>query len=118
MAADLKLFTPPTCVLTRAGECTVISLRGEHDAATAPSVSVVFAQALASRVPDVIVDLSEVRFMGAATVRIILEAREVLLMRGAVFSLRSPSVAALRTLQACGLGDLLQPDFAGRSSVA
>lgn len=118
MAANVMRFTPPTCALTRDGGRTVISLGGEHDAATADSVAIVFAQALALRDPELVVDLSEVRFMGAATVRVILHAREALFARGASFALRSVSAAALHTLHACRLSELLERESVDASSAA
>jgi hypothetical protein len=67
------------------------------------------ARAIALDDADVVVDLSEVQFMGAATVGVIIRAREFLRLRSRFLVLRSPSECARRILDVCGHADLLDP---------
>lgn len=53
---------------------TVVSLRGEHDASTVDKLSEVMVRAIALDDADLVVDLSGVQYMGAATVRAIARA--------------------------------------------
>jgi anti-anti-sigma factor len=86
---------------------TVVWLRGEHDVSTVAALSEVMARAIALDDADVVVDLSEVQFMGAATVGVIIRAREFLRLRSRFLVLRSPSECARRILDVCGHSDLL-----------
>ncbi len=88
---------------------TVVWLRGEHDVSTVAALSEMMARAIALDDADVVVDLSEVQFMGAATVGVVIRAREFLRLRSRLLVLRSPSECARRTLELCGHTDLLDP---------
>jgi len=57
----------------------------------------------------VVVDLSEVEFMNASTIGVIIAARNRLALQSRALTVRSPSVCAQRVLDACGLTDLLDP---------
>jgi anti-anti-sigma factor len=85
---------------------TLVRLRGEHDASTEAALSEILALAIALDAADVVVDLSEVEFMGAATVGVMARTRELLRSRSRTLELRAPSACAQRVLHACGL-DLL-----------
>jgi anti-anti-sigma factor len=91
---------------------TVVWLRGEHDVSTVAALSEVMARAIALDDADVVVDLSDVQFMGAATVRVIIRAREFLRLRSRFLVLRSPSDCVRRILDVCGHSDLLDPRIA------
>jgi anti-sigma B factor antagonist len=88
---------------------TLVWLRGEHDVSTVAALSEILARAIALDDADVVVDLSEVQFMGAATVGVIIRAREFLRLRSRFLVLRSPSERARRMLEVCGHADLLDP---------
>jgi anti-anti-sigma factor len=88
---------------------TVVWLRGEHDVSTVAALSETLARAIARDDADVVVDLSEVQFMGAATVGVIIRARELLGSRSRNLALRSPSRCARRIVDLCGRADLLDP---------
>lgn len=88
---------------------TVVWLRGEHDTASVPALSAAMARAMSLDESDLVVDLSEVEFMDASTIGVILRTREVLLPRNRAISLRSPSSSARRILDVCGLADNLDP---------
>jgi anti-anti-sigma factor len=57
---------------------TAVWLRGEHDDSTVAALSETMARAIARDDADLVVDLSEVQFMGAATVGVIVRAQELL----------------------------------------
>ena len=88
---------------------TVVWLWGEQDVSTVDALSETLAGAMAIDDCDLVVDLSEVQFMGAATIGVLVRARELLQMRSRSLVLRSPSRCARRILDLCGQGDLLDP---------
>ena len=91
----------------RDGDRAVVWLRGEHDASTLPAISEAIARAIADDDADLVIDLSQVDFMDAATVGIILRARELLRSRSRALELRSPSRRAERVLRLCGVAGLV-----------
>jgi anti-anti-sigma factor len=98
-----------TAFAGRSPDRTVVWLRGEHDVSTVAALSETMARAIALDDADVVVDLSEVQFMGAATVRVIIRAREILRLQSRTLVLRSPSECARRIFDLCGHADLLDP---------
>lgn len=98
----------------RATPCTIVWLRGEHDVATVSGLSDTLAEALDRDDANVIVDLRAVEFMGAATIGVLLRARKLLRLRNRTLTLRTPSAAARRIIDACGLSGVLEcgPDEA------
>ena len=100
-------------VLTESkADCTIICLRGEHDAFTAGALSETIAAAMAGGEGDLVVDLREVEFMGVATVGVLLKARELLRLQSRSMVLRSPSACAQRVLDLCGVADRFEPSSA------
>lgn len=89
------------------GERTVVWMRGEHDISTVAALSETLTDAIALDDADVVVDLSSVEFMGAATVGVIVRARNFLGLRSRSLSLRAPSKCAQRVLDVCGLAAFL-----------
>ena len=98
---DSSAFTERDC------DCTVVWLRGEHDASTVSALWETIDQAIALDDSDVVVDLSGVEFMGSATVGVIIRARESLRPRARALTLRSPSRCAQRLLDLYGLAELI-----------
>jgi anti-anti-sigma factor len=88
----------------------VVWLWGEHDASTDTALSLTLARAIAVDSPGLVLDLSEVDFIGPSTLAIIVGAREYLRQRSASLTVRSPSAVARDIIEACGLADLLGPD--------
>jgi anti-anti-sigma factor len=82
---------------------SVVWLRGQHDIATVSVVSETLSRAIALDDGPVVVDLSGVQFMGAATVGVLLRAREYLRRQSRALVLRSPSASAQRVLELCRL---------------
>jgi anti-anti-sigma factor len=95
----------------RDAERTLISLRGEHDASTVAALSDVLALAVALDAADLVVDLSDVEFMSAATVGVIVRTRVLLRSQSRTLELRHPSSCARRVLDACRV-DLIDRDAA------
>ena len=87
-------------------ERAVVWIGGEHDVATVAELSRTMARAIARDDADVVVDLSGVLFMGAATAEVMVRAREFLAQRSRALALRSPSRCAQRVLDLCDFPDL------------
>ena len=73
-------------------------LGGEHDIATADVVAGALAAAIATDHTDVIVDLSGVEFLGAATIHLLERSRVLLRRQGRSLTLGFPSKCARRAL--------------------
>jgi len=80
---------------------TVVWLRGEHDAATAGSLMATLERAMEAGDQNLVVDMSGVEFMSAATVGVLLRARELLGTRSRSLTLRASSSCVRRVLDAC-----------------
>ena len=93
----------------RQGDPHVVHLRGEHDASTVVELSATIARAMALDDADVVLDLSEVQFMDAATVGVIVLAVEFLNLRSRTLTLWAPSRCARHVIELCGLAALLGP---------
>ena len=57
---------------------------------------------------DLVIDLSDVTFMDASTVRVLAHARTVLRHHNRALVLRDPSSCARRLIELCGLTDLVE----------
>ncbi|MEO8696983.1 MAG: STAS domain-containing protein [Acidimicrobiales bacterium] len=99
----MALVQPPSTPRSRQTEATIITLTGEHDVATLPADNELFAIAIASSHSDIVVDLSGVDFMSAATVDLIVGIRRLLAAQSRMLTLRSPSNRAKRILDLCGV---------------
>lgn len=100
---------------------TVICLCGEHDISTVDALSEVVEQAMSLDDADVELDLSDVQYMSAATIGVIVRTREWLQVRSRSLVLRSPSRIARRLCDLCGLDYLGGPgpvDAAAGATVA
>jgi stage II sporulation protein AA (anti-sigma F factor antagonist) len=86
----------------------VVRLRGEHDAATAPALARALCRA-ARRHTDLVVDLRAVTFLDAASIDVLVAARDGARADGHTLSLRAPSRAARRVVTLCGLDDMIEP---------
>jgi len=94
--------------VTQCGGGCIVRLLGEHDVSTVGELSATMVRAV-DLDDDVVLDLSEVEFMAAATVSIILRTRELLHRRSKSLSVRSPSRVARRVLELCRVEDLIEP---------
>ena len=89
-----------------AADRDLVCLRGEYDMSTAPALAALLAAAIARDGTDVVIDLSGVDFIDAATVGVIIRAREFLQERSRSLTLRSPSPCARRILGLCGVAEV------------
>jgi anti-anti-sigma factor len=88
----------------------VIDLRGEADLAALPALVAVLARVAAERQGPVVIELAEVGYIDATTVRTLSRAVEFLNDHGRQLTLRSPSTQALRLLAFAGLSHLITPN--------
>ena len=93
----------------RGPDGTVVWLRGEQDISTDEALRQALADATAPDSAALVLDLSEVEFMGASTLGVIVRARESLQRRSGSLVLRSPSALVRRLIDICHLNDLLGP---------
>ena len=89
---------------------TVAWLHGEHDAFTATQLSEAIRRAVDVDGTDVTLDLRDVTFMSAATVGVIVDARNLLEARSLTLRLRCPSRSAWHILELSGLSGLFDND--------
>src|SRR5258706_9868029 len=87
---------------------TFVFLSGEHDLSTSLALRHLMAEVIARNDADVVVDLSQVDFMGASTVGVIVRAREFLRQHSRQLSVRASSGRARHVLELCGLADILE----------
>jgi anti-anti-sigma factor len=87
----------------------VVWLRGEHDGFTVHELVVTMARAITLGDAELVVDLSGVEFMGAATAGVLIRSRALLRTRSRSLVLRSPSRSARHLLDLCDLAGLVDP---------
>jgi anti-anti-sigma factor len=99
---------------TGAGEDpTVVWLTGEHGISTDGALSRALARAIALGATALVIDLSEIQFMGASTLGTIVRAREYLGRRSGSLTVRCAPPFVRRLIDICGLDDLLGPEEGG-----
>ncbi|MBK5289595.1 MAG: STAS domain-containing protein [Acidimicrobiia bacterium] len=103
--------------IERDAGCTVVWLRGEFDLGSVPALAEVFARAIAVDGADLVVDLSQVRFLDASTLGFLVRADAFLGRRGRALRLRQPSEKARLILDICHLTGLLGVPTAEESAV-
>jgi anti-anti-sigma factor len=108
--AEFSSVTVPCGVafVGRDADRVVVWLRGEHDISTVAALCETMAGAFSLDDADVVVDLSGVEFMGAATVGVIVRAHRFLRLRSRSLVVRSPSGCARRVLDLCDSADLIE----------
>jgi anti-anti-sigma factor len=95
-------------VMTREDGRTVVWLAGEHDLATVSQVANALATAISTDDADLVVDLSAVTFMSAATVEELVRGRAFLREHSRTLTVRAPSRFAKRVLDLCDLSSLVE----------
>ena len=96
---DLMLATDHT------GTRAVVTVQGELDAYSAPSLEEEASRLLAAGVSDLVLDLSGTKFLDSSGLRAILTAQRRLADRDGQLSLRAPSESVRRLLDITGLVD-------------
>ncbi len=92
----------------RDGPRTAVWLSGEHDLASARLLSMALAEAMADNDADMVVDLTELAFMDASTLGVLVRGRQLLTGRGRCLTLRSPQRFPRKVIDACGLTELIE----------
>jgi anti-anti-sigma factor len=88
---------------------TVVALRGELDAAALNTLVATFDDAITQDDTDVVVDLADVDFIGAAWIGALVRSRAVLKAQNRELRLRAPSRVVFHLLELCGLSYLIEP---------
>jgi anti-anti-sigma factor len=96
---DLSLSTD------RAGVRAVVTVKGELDAYSAPSLEEETSRLLADNISELVLDLSGTRFLDSSGLRAILTAQRRLADREGRLALRGPSEPVRRLLDITGLTD-------------
>lgn len=95
--------TSAASAFPRQGWRSVVWLRGDHDISSMADLSESFAAVIAIDDADVVADLSQVTYMGAETVGVLVRARQFLFLRSRSLEFRSPSTVASRVLELCAV---------------
>jgi anti-anti-sigma factor len=98
---------PPVAAMERDGDRTVVLLAGELDIATVEVLTQILAKAIAIDDGDLVVDLSQVTFIDASTLAVLVRGRDFMRLQSREFQVRAPSVFVRRVLEVCGLADLI-----------
>jgi anti-anti-sigma factor len=109
-SSKLRVSRSVTSPDGREPDDAVVWLRGEHDISTTAALTRTLERAVALDSPVVVVDLSEVRFMSADTVGVLVRSGASLRAQSRALTLRCPPARVRRIFAACGLSDLLDPE--------
>ncbi len=104
---------PGSAAVDERAKHPVVWLRGEFDVSTAADLSAALARAIALVDADLVIDVSDVQFMDAAAVGVIVRTRTFLEQRSRSLTLRSPSPRVRRVFDLCGLAELLDAPLRG-----
>lgn len=96
--------------LTNHSAVAAITIRGELDLSTAPLLTDLVARVAAERPDQVIIDMADVTFFGAAGVTALLRANEMITGAGGRLLLRTPSPQTQRVLTITGVDCRFQRD--------
>ena len=88
----------------------VVRLWGEHDSSTVPALAALLASAVDREEANLVVDLSNVQFINAATIRVLAAAGDFWMGQSRTVTLRSPSRCARRVLDLCSMSGLCEPE--------
>lgn len=91
---------------------TTICLAGEQDISTDGSLLRRLSEAVASSNGPVVVDMSDVTFIGASTLGVLVAAHNLLATKSRAFTLTSPSPCAQRVIDICNLDEIFGLDKA------
>jgi anti-anti-sigma factor len=96
----------------------VMWLHGEHDRLTVDALTSELDRIIAMDHADVIVDLSDVQFLGVAPLRALAEAEDRLAGQHRTLVLRAPSRCAQRVIDLCAFGSQRAPGLAQERTVS
>jgi anti-anti-sigma factor len=107
----------PTATVTRGEGHSLVRLSGEYDISSLFVLADALAVAISFDEADLVVDLSNVHFLSAASVGVLIRARNFLWVQSRDLTLQNPSPSARRVLDLCGLGDPAVPMRAVRMPI-
>ena len=87
---------------------TVLYLRGDHDLSTVPSLTEELTPVVAAGDTDVVLDMSQLGFLDASTVGVIVHVAASLHSQSRTLALRGPSAFVQRVLDLCDVADLVE----------
>ena len=103
--------TPDLAISTRTiGDVVVVYVRGELDVDTDPRLRGRLAGLVNMGARDIVIDLTDVSFLGVEAVRVLIDAHQWLAERGGRLTLSSPSRMARRLFELTGAADVLGTD--------
>jgi anti-anti-sigma regulatory factor len=91
-----------------APDTNVLWLTGEHDVATCSGLRLVLVDLIALDEHDLTVDLSETLFVGSVVIGELERARQHLLARGRMLTVRAPSAMVRRTFSICNAAHMIE----------
>lgn len=106
------LRDPPNAEARR--EVRVVAMRGDYDLSNIDSLCKMLSAAIAVDDADLVIDASEVTFLGAATLNVLIRARIFLSDYRRSLIVRSPSPCVRRIFDICGLDELIETTDARR----
>jgi anti-sigma B factor antagonist len=106
MRVDEQVVGPDLVLTTQTEDgASVIAIKGELDAYTAPAVEELIGKLLSEHTTKIVLDLSETGFLDSSGLRAILTAHRRLGSEQGSLTLRSPSEPVTRLLEITGLSD-------------
>ncbi len=99
-----------TIVATPHDGAEIIALRGELDSLTAPQLCAAIANAMNKGCQTIVLDLSELPYVGACGVRAMVDCATTLRLRGGTLAIHEPSPWVTHVLSTTGLGRLLDSE--------
>lgn len=91
--------------LSEEGDLTILTVRGELDAYSAPTLDAAFDRALSDGAQRLVLDLSEVGFIDSSGLRSMIRARKQVGEAPEALRIRNPQPATVRLLDITGLTD-------------
>ena len=88
---------------------SIVWLKGEHDAATVGDLRTLLSVEIASTTNDLIVDLTDVTFMGSSTLRVLVSASSELGQQGRTLSARGTPRCVRRMFELANVAPLPAP---------
>jgi anti-sigma B factor antagonist len=98
---------PFSATVVRAGADAVVTLVGELDMATAPSLADVLDSLLSDGPGEIVVDLAGLSFIDSSGLAVLVTTQNALGEQGRGLSLRSPRRHAVKVLEMAGLVNFL-----------
>ena len=100
-------YDEPTVTVSTTTEQVVVEMVGELDVASSPQLSEKVEEALSGRPRELVIDLTQVTFLGSSGLRVLAMARRQAIDLGAGLVIRVSGSEVLRPLEVTGMIELL-----------